>query len=144
VAATEPGSTMVTIENDNQYLANRIDAAAGVSVPATTIDAIHQQLNLGRINFLKMNIEGSERLAIRGMTATLRETEVLCVSCHDFLAQRDGDDRLRTKGLVWDFLRQNGFEVVERAEPGLAAHVRDQVWGYNQGLGEPGQAGFGA
>jgi FkbM family methyltransferase len=132
VAATEPGRSVVTIEDDSQYLANRLDAAEGVTVPATTIDAIHQQLNLGRIHFLKMNIEGSERFAIHGMTATLKETEVLCVSCHDFLAQSAADDGLRTKGVVRDFLRQNGFNVVERAEPGLPPHLRDQLWAYNR------------
>ena len=134
VAATEPGCSVVTIENDNAYLANRLDTTAGVSVPANTIDAIHQELNLSRVHFLKMNIEGSERLAIRGMAATLKETEILCVSCHDFLAHRVGDDGLRTKGLVRDFLRHNGLEVVERSEPGLAPHLRDQLWAYNRQL----------
>jgi FkbM family methyltransferase len=132
VAATEPGRSVVTIEDDNHYLANRLDAAEGVTVPATTIDAIHQQLNLGRIHFLKMNIEGSERLAIHGMTATLKETEILSVSCHDFLAQSTADDGLRTKGVVRDFLRQNGLDVVERAEPGLPPYLRDQLWAFNR------------
>ena len=136
VAATEPGRSVITIENDNDYLGNRLDAAAGVSVPATTIDAIHQQLNLGRIHFLKMNIEGSEQLAIHGMTATLKETEILCVSCHDFLAQSAADDGLRTKALVQDFLLQNGLDVVERREPGLPPYVGDQLWAYNRTLAE--------
>jgi FkbM family methyltransferase len=131
-AATEPGCSLVTIEDDTEYLANRLHVAAGVSVPATTIDAIHQELNPGRVHFLKMNIEGSERLAIRGMAAILKETEILCVSCHDFLAHSVGDDGLRTKGLVRDFLRHNGLEVVERSEPGLAPHLRDQLWAYNR------------
>jgi hypothetical protein len=135
MAATEPGCSVVTIENDNEYLSNRI-GSAGVSIPATTIDAIHQQMNLGRVHFLKMNIEGSERLAIYGMAATLKETEVLCVSCHDFLAHSAADDRLRTKGLVRDFLLQNGLDVVERGEPGLPPHVRDQLWAYNRTFAE--------
>jgi FkbM family methyltransferase len=133
VAAAEPGCSAVNIENGNEYLSNRI-GSAGVSVPATTIDAIHQQLNLGRVHFLKMNIEGSERLAISGMAATLKQTEVLCVSCHDFLATNAGDDGLRTKNFVRDFLRRNGLDVLERGEPGLPPYVRDQLWVYNRGL----------
>ncbi len=133
VAATEPGCSAVTIENGNEYLANRI-GSAGVSVPATTIDRIHRQMNLERVHFLKMNIEGSERLAIHGMAATLKQTEVLCVSCHDFLAQSAGDDGLRTKDFVRDFLRQNGLDVLERRDPGLPPYVRDQLWVYNRGL----------
>lgn len=134
VAVTQPGCSLVTIQNTNEYLANRLGPRAGASVPATTLDAIHQKLNLGRINFLKMNIEGSERLAIRGMAATLQQTEILCVSCHDFLAQSAKDDGLRTKSLVRNFLRQEGLDVRERGEPGLPPFVRDQLWAYNQRL----------
>jgi len=136
MAVTEPGCSVVTIEDDNQYLANRLNHGAGVAVPATTIDAIHQQLNLGRVHFLKMNIEGSERLAIRGMAATLKQLEILCVSCHDFLAQCAGDENLRTKGSVQAFLEQHQFDVVEREEPGLPPWARDQLWAYNPDIVE--------
>ncbi len=79
-----------------------------------------------------MNIEGAERFAIRGMAETLKQTAVLCVSCHDFLAKEAGDDNLRTKNAVQQFLRQSGFNVVTRPEPGLPPYVRDQVWAYNE------------
>ncbi len=62
MAVTEPGCSVATIGNNGKYLANRL-GVTGVSVPASTLDQIHQQLGLGRIHFLKMNIEGSERLA---------------------------------------------------------------------------------
>jgi FkbM family methyltransferase len=133
-AVTEPGCSQATIGNNNEYLANRVGAAKGVSVPATTIDAIHRQLNLGPVHLLKMNIEGSERRAIQGMAEILKQAEILCVSCHDFLARAAGDDELRTKGLVGGFLRQNGFEIVERTEPTLPPYVRDQLWAYNREL----------
>jgi len=133
-AATEPGCSLVTIEDDDAYLANRVGANDGVTVPATTIDAIHRKLNLGRVHLLKMNIEGSERQAIQGMAETVKQTEVVCVSCHDFLAQSAADDRLRTKALVRDFLQGNGFNVVERFGPGLPPCVRDQLWGYHREL----------
>ncbi len=134
VAVTEPGHTDVTIENESDYLANRLNGAAGVSVPATTLDAVYKQLNLGRVNFLKMNIEGSERLAIRGMAQALKETEILCVSCHDFLGEESGDDELRTKGVVQTFLQQRGLSVVQRESPGLPEYLRDQLWAYNHSL----------
>lgn len=81
-----------------------------------------------------MNIEGAERFAIRGMAATLKQTEVLCVSCHDFLARTVEDDGLRTKNTVRDFLQQSGLNVAERSEPGLPPYVRNQVWAYNEEL----------
>lgn len=131
-AVTEPGLSAVTIQDDTEYLANRIGAIAGFSVPATTIDDLYRRLSLRRVHLLKMNIEGSEREAIQGMGESLKRTEVLCISCHDFLAQKAGDARLRTKTLVRDFLQRNGFKVVERNESGLPPYVRDQLWGYNR------------
>ncbi len=133
-AASEPGCSKVMIEDSEEYLANRSDAAAGISVPATTIDEIHQQMGLARVHFLKMNIEGAERFAIRGRAETLRQTEVVGVSCHDFLATTASDVGLRTKTTVRNFLRRAGLMVVERSEPSLPPYVRDQVWGYNQEL----------
>jgi len=133
-AVTEPSCPVVTIGDSDAYLANRLNSEAGISVPARTIDAIHHELGLGRVNFLKMNIEGAERLAIRGMAATLEQTEVLCVSCHDFLADNARDDSLRTKSTVRQFLHESGFKVVERSEPDLPCYIRDQLWAYNEQL----------
>lgn len=81
-----------------------------------------------------MNIEGAERFAVQGMTETLNQTEVFCISCHDFLASDKGDDMLRTKDTVKQFFQVHGIETVERLEPGLPPHVCDQVWGYNHRL----------
>jgi len=130
-AVTQPGVSVVTIQDDTEYLANRVGGIVGVTVPAMTVDDLHRRLNLGRVHFLKMNIEGSEREAIQGMAEILKQTEAVCISCHDFLAQKAGDSRLRTKKLVRDFLRQSGFNVVERFESTLPPYVRDQLWGYN-------------
>jgi hypothetical protein len=131
-AVSEPSCELATIEDGKHYLRNRVGSGQGIPVMATTMDAVHQKLGLGRIHFLKMNIEGAERFAIRGMRETLRQTETLCVCCHDFLAEAGGEDSLRTKGLVGEFLRECGFRVVQRPEPNLAPYVRDQVWGYNE------------
>jgi len=129
-AVAEPSCCVAAIENSNDYLRNRSDASGGISVLATTIDSIYRELGVGWVHFLKMNIEGAERLAIQGMSETLKHTESLCISCHDFLAQTAGDDRLRTKSTVRQFLQQSGFRTVERGEPGLPTYVRDQVWAY--------------
>jgi FkbM family methyltransferase len=133
-AVSEPSCEMATIEDGKHYLRNRLGGGRGVPVVATTLDAVHQKQGLGRIHFLKMNIEGAERFAIRGMRETLRQTETLCVCCHDFLAEGSGEDSLRTKATVREFLEQSGFRVVQRPEPNLAPYIRDQVWGYNEHL----------
>jgi FkbM family methyltransferase len=133
-AVTERPCGTVMIENSDAYLRNRLNPAKGISIATTTIDMIRRKLGLGTIRFLKMNIEGAERLAIQGMTETLSQTEVLCISCHDFLAVADGDGDLRTKNTVKQFFQDNGLRIVERLEPGLPPHLRDQVWGYNDRL----------
>ncbi len=132
-AADTPFQTAV-IEDSAAYHRNRLNASKGITIPSTTIDEIHRKLDLGRIQFLKMNIEGAERFAIQGMSETLNKTEILCISCHDFLAATRGEEVLRTKDIVRQFLRANRIDVVERVEPRLPPHVRDQIWGYNQRL----------
>jgi len=133
-AVGEPSCQVATIEDGKHYLCNRLGGGRGIPVTATTLDAVHQKQGLGRIHFLKMNIEGAERFAIRGMRETLRQTETLCVCCHDFIAEAGGEDSLRTKRTVREFLEQSGLRVVQRPGPNLAPYVRDQVWAYNEQL----------
>src|SRR5208337_1635951 len=128
-----PDATAMIMDSGT-YVGNRLSSVKGKPVQATTVDALHRELSLGRVHFLKMNIEGAERLAIRGMSETLKQTEVLCVSCHDSLADAAGDDSLRTKNQVRQFFQQNGIEIRERIDPSLPAYIRDQLWGYNQQL----------
>lgn len=127
IADTSNGTAMI-VDSDT-YLASRLNTAKGTPVRTLTMDALHQQLGLGRIHFLKMNIEGAERLAIHGMSDTLKHTEVLCISCHDFLAERTGDDTLRTNEEIRLFLEENGIRILERRTG--PPHIRDQVWGVN-------------
>lgn len=131
-AVTEPLRVTETIEDSEDYLCNRLGSTSGIPVAATTIDAIYQKLGLNSISFLKMNIEGAERLAMNGMTEAVKHTEVVCVSCHDFLAEETGDNLFRTKTAVKKFLRQNGLKVAERYDEALPPYVNDQVWAYNE------------
>jgi len=120
------------IVDSRTYVGNRLSTVKGKPVQATTVDALHRELRLGRVHFLKMNIEGAERLAIRGMSEILKQTEVVCISCHDFLAERSGDDSLRTKEEIRRFLEKGGIEIFER-DVGTPC-LRDQVWGVNPQL----------
>jgi hypothetical protein len=131
-AVAEPSCRVATIEDSDEYLSNRSGTAEGISVPAATIDAIYQRLALSKVHFLKMNIEGAERFAIQGMAETLLHTDVLCISCHDFLAVAAGDDDLRTKSAVQQFLQRSGFKIVAREGSSLPPYVQDQVWAYSE------------
>lgn len=133
-AVSEPGCETAMIEDGKHYLRNRLGSEGGLQVGAITLDRLRRELGLERIHFLKMNIEGAERFAIRGMRETLQKTEVCCVCCRDLLADAAGENGLRTRGMVSEFLQENGLRVVERQGAGLAPYVRDQVWGYNDAL----------
>lgn len=106
-------------------------SAGGIPISATTIDEIRDQLGLGTVNFLKMNIEGAERLAICGMTDTLKHTQALCICCHDFLADELQEESCRTKSVVREFLQQNGLKVIERLDLNSPPYINHQVWAYN-------------
>ena len=138
-AVTEPSQVDATIDDSDHYLSNRLGNSGGIAVPVTTIDAIRHESGRGRVNFLKMNIEGAERLAIRGMTETVQQTETLCVCCHDFMAEENGDESYRTKSEVRNFLQQSGLRVVERSEVDRPAYIHDQLWAFNPALVSAGQ-----
>jgi FkbM family methyltransferase len=49
------------------------DSKNKVKVPLTTIDILASELNLPRVDFIKMDIEGAEKNALRGATETIRK-----------------------------------------------------------------------
>jgi len=51
------------------------------NIPVFTLDAIVAQLRLDRVDFIKMDIEGSERLALRGAGGTLRRFKPRMAIC---------------------------------------------------------------
>lgn len=93
-------------------------------VQGVPLDELVSRFGLGRIDFLKMNIEGAERAAIRGMSEAIRRTRTVCISCHDWLAS-GRDETFRTRALVEAFLQDNGFSLVSRDDS--RGFVRDQV-----------------
>jgi FkbM family methyltransferase len=104
--------------------------AGGIEVPSRRIETLARELGIDRIDLLKMNIEGAERAAIRGVGTLLANTRHVCISCHDFLADDGGDDELRTKAAVRDFLLDNGFVVTAR-DDAPDPWTRDYLYGVN-------------
>ena len=121
----------VQISDSNEHEANSIiRAGSGIRVTGTTLDSISRSLGLPRVDFLKMNIEGAERLALSGMGEMMQKTKYVCIACHDFLANEGGPNELRTKADVIRFLKQNGFAVFLR-ESGF---LQNYVYGLNEKL----------
>jgi FkbM family methyltransferase len=124
----------VQLSDSPEHEANSIiGVVSGIRVACTTLDYIFRSLELSRVDFLKMNIEGAERLALSGMGEMVRKTKNVCISCHDFLADGGGANEFRTKADVIAFLKQNGFVVSLRESDGRC-NVRDYVYGLNEKL----------
>ena len=119
----------VAIENLEGWHANRIvDAGTkgALQVAGISLDELLERENVQRIDFLKMNIEGAEALAIRGMDRTLHITRALCICCHDFRADAGGGEFFRTRQLIRDCVARAGFRIIARASdprPDIACPV---------------------
>ena len=100
-------------------------------VQGVSIDEICKRQRVERIDLLKMNIEGAERVAIEGMTEMITRTRYVCIACHDF--RSDESQTFSTRDGVTDFLRRNHFRVTTRAND-ARSYVRDHVHGVNTRL----------
>lgn len=133
-AAVADQEREVQLSDSPEHEANGIiGAVSGIRVTCTTLDNIFRSLELSQVDFLKMNIEGAETLALAGMGEMVRKAKNVCISCHDFLANEGGPNELRTKADVIAFLTQNGF-VVSLRESDVRCTVRDIVYGRNEKL----------
>ena len=87
-------------------------------VEGIRFDDLCARHGIERIDFLKMNIEGAERLALPGCREALRRCRFVCVAAHDFRADRGEGEHFRTLGFVREFLSASGFELTTRdADP---------------------------
>jgi FkbM family methyltransferase len=122
---------VITISDVEMDIANSIvgQSGGGVKVPAQTLDDFVAERGIELIDFLKMNIEGAERYAIEGMTATRQLVRNVCICCHDFLAEETGIAEMRTKSLIRSFLEDSGFEVVDRRPGDRRPWSRDYLYG---------------
>lgn len=120
---------VATIADVGSHLTSSIvTGTGGKEVPARSLASLLAELNIREVALLKMNIEGAERLAVRGMAAAAARISNVCISCHDFLADRGGDEALRTKLEVAPMLESFGYRLETR--PGHAdAWVRDYFYG---------------
>lgn len=128
--ADRPGAFFIETEGDWQTNSLHVHSAANAAVApvaGTTVDLICELLKLSRVDLLKMNIEGAERLAMRGMVSTLRTTRNVCIACHDFRAARGEGGFYRSREEVTDFLTNSGFRIRTRADDPRPS-VRDYIY----------------
>jgi len=139
--AVTASESQVLISDSVAYHSNTIIGnKSGVPIQGRTLDDIVTTLHLPRVDLLKMNIEGAERVAIYGFTDAVQKTRHVCISCHDFLADSRGGEDMRTKSTVITFLERNGFDVATR-ESETRSCIHDIVYGSNPALNGPHLSG---
>jgi FkbM family methyltransferase len=104
----------IQLSDGTDHLSNMMTSEGGIKVPARSLQSLCDDYGIHQIDFLKMNIEGAERLAIAGFGNLVIRN--LVISCHDFLKQDD----MRTMATVEDFLRRNGYSVTTRPDHQLS------------------------
>ena len=105
------------IGNSQDHLSNSIMAGErSVAVPARSLDSLCDELDIGTVGLLKMNIEGAERLAVQGMSGLAQRLKNVVISCHDFISDRDGGADFRTFDQVREKLDAMGFEITTRPD----------------------------
>ena len=106
----------VTITDDSEHLANNIVAGGpGITVEGWSLDHFIASTGEPRIDFLKMNIEGAESGALRGLEEQATKIRNVAISCHDFVARAGGGDYFRTRDEVRGRLIELGFAVEQRS-----------------------------
>ncbi len=101
---------------ESNYVRAGEATATSHPVEGVTFDSLCERYGIGRIDFLKMNIEGAERTALPGCRQALSRSGHVCIAAHDFRAARGEGEGFRTLAFVREFLTAAGFDLVTRDE----------------------------
>ncbi len=122
---------VVSISDMDRHQLNRVFegvGGGGVEVECKSIPQILDDHDVDHLDLLTINIEGGERAAIRGLGSTDHSIRRIAVSCHDFLADRGGDEGTRTREDVWAMLLDLGFDVQRRDQSDPRDWARDYLY----------------
>jgi FkbM family methyltransferase len=115
----QPGN--VEIESlpvwESNYVRAPRSSGTAQAVQGVRFDDLAAECGIDRIHFLKMNIEGAERQALRGCRKALQRARYVSIAAHDFRADRGEGEYFRTLGFVREFLINAGFQVLQREDP---------------------------
>jgi FkbM family methyltransferase len=122
---------VVMLADDSHHIGNAIATQPADSLPVRgrALDDVCAELGITDVAYVRMNIEGAEQLAIKGMDRTIERTAFVGIACHDFKADKTGNEFFRTKKIVREYLAGKGFQLLERA--GESPWTRDYVYAYN-------------
>jgi FkbM family methyltransferase len=126
------------ISDDEFYAASTVlDAAPGERIPARSLGSLFDELRIQHVDLLKMNIEGAEVDALEGMASHRCAVRNVAISCHDFLAERGGSEKFRTRSRVVAVLEQSGFQMLPSLDDAPEDWARDYVYATRSQQPEP-------
>ena len=132
VALSDEDGTLVISDDMDLHEANRVTSdGPGIKVKAQSLATFLDENGIDHVDYVKMNIEGAELPSLAAFADRLGEIDHICVSCHDFVADRTGDESLRTMDQVRAILEGAGFEVNAR-EGETRAAVRFYLYARNK------------
>ena len=111
-AAVVDQAKPVLISDSEDYQLSNVFSSGDKIVDGITLDDFVAQRSISHIDYIYMNIEGAERLAIQGMDQVAKITDHFCISCHDFLGTEWG----RTSEEIRAWLKARGFRVLGRPD----------------------------
>lgn len=114
---------------ESNYLRSGDPSPTSHAVEGRPFDDYAAEHGIGRIDFIKMNIEGAERWALPGMRACMKRARFACISAHDFRARRGDGEEFRTRAFVEEFMRECGFTLLSRDDD-PRYYVPDHIHGY--------------
>ncbi|HBY58771.1 MAG TPA: hypothetical protein DEH78_03050 [Solibacterales bacterium] len=113
---------------ESNYVRSGPASETSFAVQCRPFDEIAGEAGIGRIDFLKMNIEGAERMALPGCRRALERARYACISAHDFRADRGEGEAFRTLAFVRAFLENAGFRILTRDDPRYYVPYHVHAW----------------
>ena len=109
-AAVGESSGQMFFTQDLGSLANRVVEPGEhhgevIEVDVRPLEELLLPHNVHKVDYLKVNIEGSETALLKGLTRRI-VIRNFCISCHDFIGPQS-----RTYAFVQDWLKEHGYTV---------------------------------
>lgn len=122
-----PGTIRMSDSDDHQANSVLAEQSGGVEVPAKRLDNLCDEIGIARVDLLKMNIEGAERVAVKGLDGIVHAIRHLVISCHDFRADWGHGEEYRSRADVQRELDRLDLQMLVRADDDRP-WVRDYVY----------------
>ncbi|MGH2645538.1 MAG: FkbM family methyltransferase [Chitinophagaceae bacterium] len=129
LAITDVPGTIRISSQKKSHEKNSIFTGGGENVNAITMDDLVIRNNIQKIDFLKVNIEGAEKLLIRQFNK-IKIVHHAAIACHDFLGRKFNDETYFTRKIIEEFMSKNNFEIYSR-NTGID-YKDDWVYGRNK------------